>query len=289
MVQVQESGKTAVFRIATKDKYDDVLLRLSREGVGYGIFLAISAAGFGINDIPSRIGDNLRTVVSLEQADKFKYMEIIRRTHLQLIPETNVKGRGLAVIDDRPLEFQTALSMEAEDDFSRGQIIAAECAGMRKAWKGEPARLIPEIPENPTLGILKEDYRYKALLQDRTTLPFGYLAQDASIAGISLLHNYCLMITGRARTGKTNLLRMLIYAASRKKNPNSLTSKKQLQSGMPDMYRTNSPCLSFSKTFSRSSSAETRLRGLISKAGWMRWKWSGKWLSRNPCSFSLTI
>jgi len=215
------------FRAKTNDKYDDVLLRLSREGVGYGIFLAVSSAGFGINDIPSRIGDNLRTVISLEQADKFKYMEVIRRTHLQLIPETNVKGRGLAVIDDRPLEFQTALSLEAEDDFSRGQIISAECAQMRQAWKGESARRIPEIPENPTLGILEQDYRYRAALQDSTILPYGYHAQDASIAGISLLHNYCLMITGRARSGKTNLLRMLMYAASKRECEMVVFEKKE--------------------------------------------------------------
>ena len=100
----------AGFRTKTNDKYDDVLLRLSREGVGYGIFLVVSAAGFGINDIPSRIGDNLRTIVSLEQPDKFKYMEIIRRTHLQIIPETNVKGprsgtggRPASGIPDSPL------------------------------------------------------------------------------------------------------------------------------------------------------------------------------------------
>lgn len=215
------------FRTKTGDKYDEILLRLSREGVGYGIFLAVSAAGFGINDIPSRIGDNLRTVISLEQSDKFKYMEIIRRTHLQLIPETNVKGRGLAVIDDRPLEFQTALSLEAEDDFSRGQMISAECKEMRKSWKGEPARQIPEIPENPTLGILKSDYRYRAALQDSTILPFGYLAQDASITGFSLLNNYCLMITGRARSGKSNLLRMLMYAASNRECDMVIFEKKE--------------------------------------------------------------
>ncbi len=203
----------AGFRTKTNDKFDDVLLRLSREGVGYGIFLVISAAGFGINDIPSRIGDNLRMVLSLEQADKFKYMEIIRRTHLQLIPETNVKGRGLAVIDDRPLEFQTALCMEAEDDFSRGQKIAAECREMKEAWKGEPARQIPEIPENPTLQILESDYRYRRAKKERSLLPFGYFAQDASIASVSLMHNYCFLITGRARTGKTNLLRLLLHAA----------------------------------------------------------------------------
>ena len=214
------------FRTKTNDKYDDVLLRLSREGVGYGIYLVVSAAGFGINDIPSRIGDNLRTVVSLEQADKFKYMEVIRRTHLQIIPETNVKGRGLALVDDRPLEFQTALCMEAEDDFSRGQKIAAECKQMQEAWKGEPPRQIPEIPENPTLGILEADYRYRQALSERTLLPFGYFAQDASIASVNLLHNYCFMITGKARTGKTNLLRLLLHATVKREADCVIIEKK---------------------------------------------------------------
>ena len=231
----------AGFRTKTNDQYDDVLLRLSREGVGYGIFLVLSAAGFGINDIPSRIGDNLRTVISLEQADKFKYMEIIRRTHLQLIPETNVKGRGLAVIDDRPLEFQTALCLEAEDDFSRGQLISAKCAQMRDAWKGEPARRIPEIPENPTLGILQEDYRYRNALMERALLPFGYYAQDASIASVSLLHNYCFLITGRARTGKTNVMRLLLHAAAQQKDAVNVVIEKKT-SDFTDFEKTASAC-----------------------------------------------
>ena len=218
----------AGFRTKTNDKYDDVLLRLSREGVGYGIFLVVSASGFGINDIPSRIGDNLRTIISLEQPDKFKYMEIIRRTHLQLIPETNVKGRGLAVIDDRPLEFQTALCMEAEDDFSRGQKIASECLEMKEAWKGEPARRIPEIPENPTLQILESDYRYRQAKKERALLPFGYFAKDASIASVDLLHNYCFLITGRARTGKTNLLRLLFHAASARGDASCVVIEKKI-------------------------------------------------------------
>ena len=231
----------AGFRSKTNDKYDDVLLRLSREGVGYGIFLVISGAGFGINDIPTRIGDNLRTVLSLEQSDKFKYMEIIRRTHLQLIPESNVKGRGMAVIDDRPLEFQTALSLEAEDDFSRGQLIAAECVKMREAWRGEPARRIPEIPENPTLGILEEDYRYRHALQERSLVPFGYYAQDASIASVSLLNNYCFLITGRARTGKTNVMRLLLYATSKREEVMNVVIEKKT-SDFTEFEKTAAAC-----------------------------------------------
>ena len=219
----------AGFRTKTNDKYDDVLLRLSREGVGYGIFLVVSAAGFGINDIPSRIGDNLRTTISLEQADRYKYMDIIRTTHLQIIPETNVKGRGLALVDNRPLEFQTALCMEAEDDFSRSQKIAAECLLMRDAWKGEPARRIPGIPENPTLGILEMDYRYQHALEERTLLPFGYNAQDASIASVDLLRTYCFLITGRAGSGKTNLLHLLLHAAAKKKADCVIIEKKTSQ------------------------------------------------------------
>ena len=229
------------FRSKVKEKYDDVLLRLSREGVGYGIFLVISSAGFGINEIPSRIGDNMRTVISLEQQDKFKYMEIIRRTHLQLTPETNIKGRGLAVIDDRPLEFQTALCIEAEDDFSRGQKISAECSRMKDSWKGEPARKIPEIPENPTLSMLKEDYRYRQALQDRTLLPFGYLAQDASIASVSLLHNYCFLITGRARTGKTNVMRLLLHAAAGHQDASCVVIEKKT-SDFSDFEKTAAAC-----------------------------------------------
>jgi S-DNA-T family DNA segregation ATPase FtsK/SpoIIIE len=145
------------------------------------------------------------------------------------------------VIDDRPLEFQTALCIEAEDDFSRGQKIAAECSRMKDSWKGEPARKIPEIPETPTLAMLKEDYRYRQALQNRTLLPFGYLAQDASIASVSLLHNYCFLITGKARTGKTNVMRLLLYAAAKYQDASCVVIEKKT-SDFSDFEKTAAAC-----------------------------------------------
>lgn len=204
------------FREKTKNKYDDVIMRLAREGVGYGIYLVITAAGFSMAEIPSRLGDNLRMVVTLEQADKYKYMEVLRTTRIPLLPEVGVKGRGLAVVDGRILEFQTALSMEAQDDFNRGQKIDQYCTDMAKDWEGVTARKIPEIPENPTLTLLKENPEYQEALVSKKLLPFGYGIQDASIYGIHLNNTYCYIVSGKARTGKTNVLKLLLSAALNK-------------------------------------------------------------------------
>lgn len=208
----------SAFREKTKNVYDDIILRLAREGVGYGIYLTVSAAGFGISEIPSQIGDNIRTIISLEQADKFKYMEVLRVNRLNILPETDVRGRGLALVDGRILEFQTALSLSAADDFQRGQKIEKYCTNMCEHWKGAAAMPIPQIPEKPTLGLLCEDERYREACTSKRWLPFGYCMEDASVYSIDLSQTYCYIISGRNRTGKTNVLKMLIHAAREKQS-----------------------------------------------------------------------
>jgi len=207
----------AAFREKTKNAYDDDILRLVREGVGYGMFLVVTAAGFGMAEIPSRIGDNIRTVISLEMADKYKYMEVMRVTKIPILPETDVRGRGLINVDGRILEFQTALSVNAEDDFKRSQKIEAYCEDMALHWNGTAARPIPEIPEKPTLEILKRDEQYQRMVCSEEWMPVGYRMEDASVYGIDLSRIYCYAITGKSRTGKTNTLKVLLSAACGKK------------------------------------------------------------------------
>ena len=204
------------FREKTNDKYSDIILRLSREGVSYGIYFLVSAAGFGMSAIPNRIADNIRTVMTLEQQDKFKYMDVMHVSHLELLPETNVKGRGLAIVDERILEFQTALAIKAEDDFSRGRDLETLSMNMRENWNGKMARRIPEIPQNPTLELLKEDERYLQAVQEKDLLPIGYNHEDASIYSMHLGNNYCISILGKSRSGKTNLLKIILEDALRK-------------------------------------------------------------------------
>lgn len=200
----------------TGNAFEENFIRIAREGAGYGVYLLMTSAGFGLAEIPSRIGDNIRTVVSLEMGDRFKYMDVLRTTHIPVLPEQDVKGRGLAYYQGNLLEFQTALALEAEDDFDRSRKLGRICEEMKEVWKGRSAKPIPQIPENPTLELLAGLEDYQKENQTGRRLPFAYNMEDASVYGVSLSGTFCYTIQGRSRTGKTNVLRLLLYAGTRK-------------------------------------------------------------------------
>ena len=206
----------ANFREKTENEYEDILIKLSRDGVGYGIFLVIASAGFGTSEIQSRIGDNIRTVICLEMGDKFKYMDALRTMHLDVLPEADVRGRGLAQVNGNILEFQTALAIEAEDDYKRSERITEKCKEISHAYKGRSARRIPEIPEQPVLSEFSELDDYKECIKNNRLLPYAYSMDDASIYSVDLSDTYCYFISGKARTGKTNLLKVMMHAAKEK-------------------------------------------------------------------------
>ena len=206
----------ANFRGKTDGAYDDTVLQLLKEGVGYGIFFAISAAGFGSAELPNKFADNLKTIIALEMNDKFAYSEVMRSIHLDVLPEVNVKGRGLAYVGDRILEFQTALSIKAEDDYQRGEKIRDVCGQMNAAWNGERARPIPEIPDKP----LYDDYislkEAREMSVNGDLLPFGYDAKYAGVYGVDLSRTYTYLLSGKERSGKTNAMKVLIKSAALK-------------------------------------------------------------------------
>lgn len=206
----------AGFREKTDNRYDETMLHLSHDGVGYGIFLAISAGGFGSSEIPTKVGDNIKTVVALQMNDKFQYADAMRATRVETIPEANIPGRGLARVGERILEFQTALALEAEDDYQRIERIEAVCKKMQEAWKGRRAKQIPVIPEKPVWSEFETLPDVDAMFMDDRLLPVGYDLDSAAAYGIDLSKIYCYTISGRARTGKTNVMKALIRSAARK-------------------------------------------------------------------------
>lgn len=193
-----------------------MVLHLAHDGVGYGIFLAITAGGFGSSEIQTKVGDNIKTVVCLQMNDKFQYADAMRVPRVETLPETDIRGRGLARVGERILEFQTALSLEAEDDYQRLGRIEEECRQMQKAWMGRRAKQIPVIPEKPVWSEFEELAETEELSADDRHLPLGYEKESASPYGIDLSRTYCYLISGRARTGKTNAMKALIRAAGKK-------------------------------------------------------------------------
>ena len=206
----------ANFREKTNDKYGDDLIQLVKNGEGNGIFFIMSGGGFGIAEIPNRIADNLRSVVCLEMGDKFKFGDVLRTMHFDVLPEEDVRGRGLIPVDGRILEFHTALARKAQDDYMRLEDIKTLCEDMREHWSGETAYVVPEIPEEPTIDHLSSLRDYETAIKDNELLPFAYSQEDASVYSLSLRNLYTYVIAGKAKTGKTNTLKCMVIAALKK-------------------------------------------------------------------------
>lgn len=206
----------AGFREKSQDAYESSVMRLAKEGVSYGIFLLISGAGFGISEIPSKLADNFQTVIALEMGDKFKYGELLRVSRTEILPEAGVKGRGLAYVNGEILEFQTALAVEAEDDFERGARLEEICRSLKQAWKGRGAERIPEIPENPDFAGFIQERGVEKLMPGCRYIPVGYRKEDASIYSIDLRHTYSFLISGKNDTGKINVLKLIMLMGARK-------------------------------------------------------------------------
>jgi S-DNA-T family DNA segregation ATPase FtsK/SpoIIIE len=134
------------------------------------------------------------------------------------MPESGIRGRGLACYGNRILEYQTALSIEAENDYQRMEDIKQQCMEMKKAWTKKRARKIPEIPEKPVLSLFEELEDFEKMSMDPYYLPIGYDAANAQVYGIPLRDTYCYLIWGAKRTGKTNLLKVCIQAAMKKES-----------------------------------------------------------------------
>ena len=235
----------ASFKEKTAGTYEAKLLTLSREGTNYGVYLAITSGGFGGSEIPNRIADNLRNTVCLEMGDKFKYGDVLRNIHFDVMPEPGVKGRGIASIQGSFLEYQTALAVSSEDDYSRANQMHETFMHMKETWQGKPVRRIPEIPEKPQLTHLTELQEYEQAIRNRELLPYAYYLNDASVCSLVLRTTYCCLITGKARTGKTGLLQVLLEGAKRKQaqicvvDLKDSSSLKQMASEASAAYVTN--------------------------------------------------
>lgn len=203
------------FREKTDDKYERIIWELSRDGASFGIFLAISAGGFGSIEIQNKIGENIRNVIALDLGEKMKFSEILRINHLDIMPSGN-KGRGLTPYADTVLEFQTALSLEAEDDYSRAEAIREQCEHMSAVYKGTRAMPVPEIPEKPTWTEISANPQFIECIGDASRLPFAYVKETAAIYSADLKETFCYLLQGKTRTGRTDLLRLLAASAKAK-------------------------------------------------------------------------
>lgn len=207
----------ANFREKTEDRFESNIMELLRDAEGYGIYLVISCGGFGGMELQSKLADKMRQGICLEMGDKFKYAEVLHMMKFDVLPEANTKGRGLALIDDNVLEYQTALAVKAENDYKRAEKIEAFCESLCSMWNGKGARKIPEIPKKPTWELFVHSDIYTNAKKKSSLLPVAYCQEDASAYCIDLSKNFCYLVLGQEQSGKSTFLRNIACAIADQK------------------------------------------------------------------------
>lgn len=200
------------FREKTEDQYEEQMKRLAKEGLNYGIYLLVTAGGFGISEMPGKMADNFRTTMCLEMPDIYQYGDVMRVVKPPIYPESNVKGRGLVYYGERILEFQTALACEGESSYERNENIRRQIARSNNYCKGM-ARKIPMIPEKPRWEQYCAEVEYNKILQQSHLLPNGYNARTAAYSALDLTRLLTYLVTGTKKSGKSTYLKTLIQAS----------------------------------------------------------------------------
>ena len=208
----------ASFNERTQEKYMPDLIRIGKEGVANGIFMLLTGAAYNMNEIPTRLSATIGKSYCLALADKFAYGDVLHNLHVDVVPDTSYKGRGITYVGQNILEYQVCLPLEAQDDYLRLERIRKTAENISDLWKGRRAKQVPEIPDKPMWENFKENEDVIQALTSDNLLPIGYKSTNAGIYSLDIYDDYCYLITGVPHTGKKSLLRLMLYGAMEKQD-----------------------------------------------------------------------
>lgn len=155
-----------------------------RIGAGYGIRFVITS-NF-MNEVNAKARQELGDRIALRAKDRFAYSDILGKKTRQT-PNEN-PGRGMCLIDDRPLEFQ-AVSIYANN-------ISVEHGNQLSQWVTAIQNRHAAIPNAPRLPMLKPDETYEQFCKGFRPgrIPLGYLVQDVRPIALPLKQLNCLSL-----------------------------------------------------------------------------------------------
>ena len=184
--------------LSTYQEFDEFFIKLSREGAGVGIIMVLTSGTTGIN---FKVSNNIKQSLALQLVEKTEYISIVGKTD-GLLPATN-PGRGLVKGEYVPHEFQTALGIKSVTEGERIELQKAFCNDINDAWKGSRPLPIPVMPQ-----LITQD----ELECGKDGVDIGLKANEITPLSINFDDNWCMMISGSNKSGKTNMLKLIMNA-----------------------------------------------------------------------------
>lgn len=175
---------------------EDALIRLSREGSGFGMYFVVTASALSGN-ISYQMSQNFRQAIALQMVEKADYRDIVGDT--EGLEPSKAAGRGL-VRGKPPMEFQTALAVPAENQIEYLSHLKLRCEQLALKWRGSIPRKIPVMPDI----VMFEDI--KDALTEGIVLG---LSEDAITPIMIPWDSRLMLISGTEGSGKTNMLEVI--------------------------------------------------------------------------------
>lgn len=196
--------------VAFKELYENEyerLISLFADAPGLGIVFVVSSAQSSIFYLRTMISFSQR--ISLYCNDSSEYINLFDRCNIK--PE-NTAGRGIVKLGKELYEFQTALPVTGTSEKEMLDSLVDYFANKRKAAL-HFADAIPMIPETLLLDKLSNDLDEAFPYQ----VSIGLAYNGAIEQRIDLLQNPIISVLGREKSGRTNILRVLLHSLESRK------------------------------------------------------------------------
>lgn len=197
-------------------------ISLVREGRAYGVHFLISADV--TNALTGKLFNLITERYTLKLSDSTEYSSVVGRG----VPAdlSNVPGRGYVRVGNMPLEFQTALSFNPDENdpdnmskLARMSLKMQNCWGDQ--WKGERPSSIETLPLRVSLERLLEETEVPSTRRLNFMVGIDDRSLETAVIDIERQGPHITVI-GQPFSGKTTTLRSLILSAATHYSPEDL-------------------------------------------------------------------
>ena len=167
-----------------KDKYEEVFLSITREGLKYGIVFVVAASSY--SDMRYRSSQNFKKKIALQLNKDDEYYNIIEKVGKKR--PAHIFGRGLINMSgDQVYEFQTAKICEPE----QYNIHVREVVNKVREENDIKARPVPVLPSKISIEDVKTN------IKDLSAVPIGITKREIEIYNYNFKKNFVNIITSR--------------------------------------------------------------------------------------------
>lgn len=192
----------------TYEEFEDDLVFFSREGSALGI--SVIATGTQLNGVSYRMQANFKMKTLFTCLDSGEYSNVF---NVGVIKPTDKKGRVITECVGVN-EMQVALPGKSESEVDRIAELNKIMLDINSRWIGESAKLIPTVPDTVLLKDAFKDID-EGISDEKLLIPCGYNEDELENIAISLEKYPIFSIIGDSKSGKSNMLKNVIYSINR--------------------------------------------------------------------------